>query len=92
MLGPSAEGKNAPFQYAIDGLTSYVTQKGREAQCAAVKKGLEAALAKCTDEGNKVFLRDQLNKLTPGSVEVKHAVEDLATIAPASPSQISATK
>ncbi len=81
MLGPSAEGKNATFQYAIDGLTSYVTQKGREAQCAAVKKGLEAALAKCTDEGNKVFLQDQLNKLTPGSVEVKHAVEDLSTIA-----------
>ena len=81
MLGPSAEGKNATFQYAIDGLTSYVTQKGREAQCAAVKKGLEAALARCTDEGNKVFLQDQLNKLTPGSVEVKHAVEDLSTIA-----------
>lgn len=81
MLGPSAEGKNATFQYAIDGLTSYVTQKGREAQCAAVKKGLEAALARCTDEGNKVFLQDQLNKLTPGSIEVKHAVEDLSTIA-----------
>ena len=81
MLGPSAEGKNATFQYAIDGLTSYVTQKGREAQCAAVKKGLEAALARCTDEGNKVFLQDQLNKLTPGSVEVKHAVENLSTIA-----------
>jgi len=84
MLGPSAEGKNAPFQYAIDGLTSYVTQKGREAACAEVKKGLEAAIAKCTDEGNKVFLQDQLNKLTPGSVEVKHAVEDLSTVAPAS--------
>ncbi len=81
MLGPSAEGKNAAFQYAIDGLTSYVTQKGREAQCAAVKKGLEAALAKCADEGNKGFLQDQLNKLTPGSVEVKHAVENLSTIA-----------
>ena len=81
MLGPSAEGKNATFQYAIDGLTSYVTQKGREAQCAAVKKGLEAALVRCTDEGNKVFLQDQLNKLTPGSVEVKHAVENLSTIA-----------
>ena len=84
MLGPSDQGKNATFQYAIDGLTSYVTQKGREAQRAAVKKGLEAALARCTDEGNKVFLQDQLNKLTPGSVEVKHAVEDLSTIAPAS--------
>ena len=82
MLGPSDQGKNATFQYAIDGLTSYVTQKGREAQRAAVKKGLEAALAQCTDEGNKVFLQDQLNKLTPGSVEVKHAVEDLSTIAP----------
>ena len=84
MLGPSAEGKNAPFQYAIDGLTSYVTQKGRETACAAVKKGLEAALAKCTDEGNKTFLQDQLNKLTPGSVEVKHAVEDLSAVDPAS--------
>ncbi|MBO4802657.1 MAG: DUF1080 domain-containing protein [Bacteroidaceae bacterium] len=81
MLGPSDQGKNAPFQYAIDGLTSYVTQKGREAQCAAVKKGLEAAIAKCTDEGNKVFLQDQLNKLTPGSLEVKHAVEDLTAVA-----------
>ena len=84
MLGPSAEGKNATFQYAIDGLTSYVTQKGREAQCAAVKQGLEKALALCTDEGNRIFLQDQINKLTPGSVEVKHAVEDLASIAPAS--------
>ena len=81
MLGPSAEGKNAPFQYAIDGLTSFVTQKGREAQCAAVKKGLQNALVKCTDEGNKVFLQDQLNKLTPGSVEVKHAIENLSTVA-----------
>lgn len=81
MLYPSGQGKNATFEYAIDGLTSYVTQKGREAQCAAVKKGLEAALAKCTDEGNKTFLRDQINKLTPGSVPVVHATEDLTTVA-----------
>ena len=81
MLGPSQDGKNTIFQYAIDGLTSYVTVKGREAQCAAVKKGLEAALAKCTDEDNKVFLTDQINKLTPGSVEVKHATENLTTVA-----------
>ena len=81
MLYPSGQGKNATFEYAIDGLTSYVTAKGREAQCAAVKKGLEAALAKCTDEGNKIFLRDQINKLTPGSVEVKHATEDLTAVA-----------
>ena len=81
MLYPSGQGKNATFEYAIDGLTSYVTAKGRETQCAAVKKGLEAALAKCTDEGNKIFLRDQINKLTPGSVEVKHVTEDLASVA-----------
>ena len=84
MLGPSAEGKNAPFEYAIDGLTSYVTVKGREAQCAAVRKGLEAAIAKCKDEGNAAFLRYQLSKLTPGSQEVQLAPEDLTTIAPAS--------
>ncbi|MBP5770434.1 MAG: DUF1080 domain-containing protein [Bacteroidaceae bacterium] len=82
LLSPSGQGKNAPFEYAIDGLTSYVTVKGREAQCAAVKKGLEAAIAKCTDEGNKTFLQTQLQKLTPGSVEVKHPVEDLKAIAP----------
>lgn len=81
MLYPSDQGKNAPFQYAIDGLTSYVTVKGREAQCAAVRKGLEAAIAKCTDEGNRVFLQDQLKKLTPGSVAVQHAKEDLSTVA-----------
>lgn len=81
MLGPSAQGKNAPFQYAIDGLTSYVTQQGREALCAAVRQGLEAAVAKCTDEGNKIFLQDQLNKLSPASIEVQHPVEDLSTVA-----------
>lgn len=81
MLSPQNDSKNTVFQYAIDGLTSYVTVKGREAQCAAVKKGLEAALAKCTDDGNKVFLTDQINKLTPGSVEVRHATEDLTTVA-----------
>ena len=81
MLYPSGQGKNATFEYAIDGLTSYVTVKGREAQCAAVKKGLEAALAKCTDEGNKTFLRDQINKLTPGSVPVVHPTENLAAVA-----------
>ena len=84
MLGPSAEGKNAPFEYAIDGLTSYVTVKGHEAQCAAVKKGLEAAIAKCKDEGNLAFLRYQLVKLSPDAQKVQPAQEDLTTIAPAS--------
>ena len=82
MLHPSGQGKNAVFEYAIDGLTNYVTVKGREAQRAAVKQGLEAALAKCTDEGNKTFLSSQIGKLTPRAAEVKHAVEDLSTIAP----------
>ncbi len=81
MLGPSAEGKNAIFQYAIDGLTSYVTVKGREDQCAVVKKGLEAAIAKCTDEGNKTFLTTQLAKLSPEQQVVNHATEDLSTVA-----------
>ena len=84
MLGPSDQGKNAPFQYAIDGLTSYVSRQGREAQADAVRKGLEAAIAKCTDEGNKTFLIDQLAKLNPGKQVVAHAVENLAEVAPAS--------
>ena len=81
MLGPSAEGKNARFLYAIDGLTSYVVVKGRETECAAVKKGLEKALKECTDEGNRVFLQDQIKKLTPGSVKVKHSKEKLSKVA-----------
>ena len=81
MLGPSDQGKNATFQYAIDGLTSYVSQKGREAQAAAVKKGLEAAIVKCTDEGNKTFLKEQLAKLNPTGQVVVHATEDLKTVA-----------
>lgn len=81
MLGPSSEGKNATFEYAIDGLTSYVSQKGREAQCAAIKDGLKKAIAACTDEGNKIFLQTQLQKLTPESITVQHATEDLSSVA-----------
>ena len=80
MLYPSDQGKNAPFQYAIDGLTSYVSQKGREAQAEEVKKGLEAAIAACTDDGNKVFLQDQLAKLNPDKQVVNHAIEDLKDV------------
>lgn len=82
MLYPSDQGKNAPFQYAIDGLTSYVSQKGREAQAATVKKGLEEAIAACTDAGNKIFLQDQLAKLNPDKQVVNHATEDLKAVAP----------
>jgi len=84
MLYPSDQGKNAPFQYAIDGLTNYVSQQGREAQADVVRKGLEAAIAKCTDEGNKAFLTDQLAKLNPGKQVVQRAAEDLKVVAPAS--------
>ena len=90
MLFPSDQGKNAPFQYAIDGLTNYVSQKGHEAQAAEVRKGLEAALARCTDEGNKSFLRDQLSKLAApasptASADASSASADASTTPGGSP-------
>lgn len=84
MLLPSDQGKNAPFHYAIDGLTSYVTIPGREAQAAAVKQGLQAALDACTDEANRAFLAAQIAKLSPETQAVAHAAENLASVAPAS--------
>ncbi len=56
MLVPASEGQNAKVEYALNGMVDFVTAKGMEANAVEVKKGLKAALDKCTDNANKAFL------------------------------------
>lgn len=60
MMVPADKGKNATFEYAIDGIVSYVTAPQNENLRAAVRKGLLAGLEKCSDNTNKAFLLSQL--------------------------------
>ena len=56
MLVPASEGKNAIVEYALNGVVAYVSEPGKEAAKAAVRKGLVQALEACTDNPNKAFL------------------------------------
>ena len=56
MLVPASEGKNAIVEYALNGVVAYVSAPGKEAEKAAVRKGLVQALEACTDNPNKAFL------------------------------------
>ena len=56
MLVPASEGKNAIVEYALNGVVAYVSAPGKDAEKAAVRKGLAQALNACTDNPNKAFL------------------------------------
>lgn len=62
MLTPADKGKNATFEYAINGIVNYVTLKENASLKDAVRKGLTEGLAKCTDNANRAFLLSQLQK------------------------------
>lgn len=62
MLTPADKGKNATFEYAINGIVNYVTLKENAGLKDAVRKGLTEGLAKCTDNANRAFLLSQLQK------------------------------
>lgn len=62
MMVPASEGPNAAFEYALNGVVAYVTEAGREAQCAEVRQGLKTALARCTDDANRAFLLSLLRQ------------------------------
>lgn len=61
-LVPPANGKNAVFEYAIGGITDYVTTADGEKYRASVRKGLAEAIEKSGDVDNKAFLIQQLAK------------------------------
>ncbi len=55
-LSPAEQGKNAIFEYALNGVVSYVSAQENAALREGVRKGLVAALDKCDDYPNKAFL------------------------------------
>ncbi|WP_295935933.1 family 16 glycoside hydrolase [uncultured Alistipes sp.] len=62
MLVPADKGKNATLEYALSGVVAYVTTPapGNETLQAGVRKGLLAAIERCSDNPNRAFLLSQL--------------------------------
>ena len=59
MLKAPGQGSNAQVEYALSGLTSYVSAPGREAQQAVVLSALNKAAAQATNATVKAFLENQ---------------------------------
>ena len=79
MLIPAAEGKNAPVEYAINGVVSYVTAAGREELAREIRAGLTDAVAASTDKPNQAFLLSQLQLCATAAeapVFVKYAADE----------------
>ena len=79
MLVPAAEGKNAPVEYAINGVVSYVTAAGREELAREIRAGLTDAVAASTDKPNQAFLLSLLQICSTEEdipVFVKYADDD----------------
>ncbi|MBO4611720.1 MAG: DUF1080 domain-containing protein [Bacteroidaceae bacterium] len=62
-LNDTEEGKGATFEYAIDGLTSYVSAKGRENLRANIREGLKKGVATAKTNARKAFYVQQLAKI-----------------------------
>lgn len=62
-LNDSEEGKGAAFEYAIDGLTSYLNAKGREGLRAPIREGLKKGVATAKTNARKAFYVQQLAKI-----------------------------
>ena len=63
MLKAPGQGSNAQVEYALSGLTSYVSAPGREAQQAVVLSALNKAAAQATNATVKAFLENQASML-----------------------------
>ena len=55
MLVPADKGKNATFEYALNGVVAYVTDPAHEALRDDVRKGLLAAIDRCGDDANRAL-------------------------------------
>ena len=62
MLVPADKGKNATLEYALYAVVSYVTGPEKDAERAEVRKGLKESIDKCTDNANKAFLMNMLQR------------------------------
>ena len=63
MMQPAAKAKNATFEYAIDGVVSYVSEKKNASLKENVLKGLMAGFDKCTDDVNRAFLITEMARI-----------------------------
>lgn len=63
MLVPAKEGKNATFEYAIDGIVSYVSLPKNAKLKKGVLQGLCEGLKKCKDDANRAFLLTEIQKI-----------------------------
>ena len=77
MLKPASDGKNATFEYALSGMTDYITTKEGSRYAAGVRKGLAKAVAACTDNANRAFLLSLLAKCATADDEPQ--IEQLLT-------------
>lgn len=63
-LKPAGPGvANSVFEYALSGITDYVTSAEGAKYAAGVREGLLKAQEKCTDNPNKAFLLTQLSRV-----------------------------
>ena len=62
-LNESEEGKGTAFEYAIDGLTSYVSVAGRDKQRANIREGLKQGIMTAKNNARKAFFVQQLGKI-----------------------------
>lgn len=85
MLVPADKGKNATVEYALNGLTAYVTVPGREAMAKNTSEGLAEAIENCGDNANKCFLISLLGTCgDSGSIRfLEKFLDDSATVDPA---------
>ena len=76
MLVPASEGKNAIVEYALNGVVAYVSAPGKEAEKAAVRKGLVQALEACTDKAFLLTLLRVCGEAEDAPVFVKYLNDD----------------
>lgn len=62
-LAPAVQGKNAKFEYAIDGIVSYVSQQEHGNLRDAIRQALRQGIEHQTDIDNKAFLISQLQRI-----------------------------
>ena len=65
MLVPQDKGKNNLVEYALSGVTKYVSDPAHSQYKAAVTEGFKAGAAACADKYNKQFLEWNLYVLGP---------------------------
>lgn len=66
LLQPAGEGvKNNLYEYALSGVTAYVSDPAHNGKRAAVLQGLQEAAEACRDPYNKAFLLSQARLLLP---------------------------